>query len=182
SLGSVKVNTQGCCSCRPRRIARRMKRSGSTLLSSAKPRRSRQQRERGRSPDWRSLSPGVYAERGDFSRSVRLNISGASEFFCCSRLLADLPRLIGGGIVGSMPSNRTQQQTADLFQATGVQESCRTHTSARLTSAQRSAAAVSGAEKLSLRHVLPRDLSNAPKHLDDGTLHSPFPPPPPHPH
>src|SRR5215813_3140930 len=40
SLGSVKVNTQGCCSCRPRRIARRMKRSGSTLLSSAKPRRS----------------------------------------------------------------------------------------------------------------------------------------------
>jgi predicted DNA binding protein len=32
-------------------------------------------------------------------------------------LLADLPRLIGGGIVGSMPSNRTQQQTADLFRA-----------------------------------------------------------------
>ena len=34
-----------------------------------------------------------------------------------ARLLADLPRLIGGGIVGSMPSNRTQQQTADLFRA-----------------------------------------------------------------
>ena len=69
-----------------------------------------------------------------------------------------------------MPLSRTQQQTADLFQAAGVQESCRTHTSARLTSAQRSAAAVSGAEKLSSRHVLPRDLSNALKQLDDGEL------------
>jgi DNA-binding NarL/FixJ family response regulator len=85
-------------------------------------------------------------------------------------LLADLLHLIGGGIVGSMPSNRTQQQTADLFQAAGVQVSCRTHTSARLTSAQRSAAAVSGAEKLSSRHVLPKDLSNAVKQLDDGEL------------
>src|SRR5262249_61026993 len=55
-------------------------------------------------------------------------------------------------------------------QAAGVQESFRTHTSARLTSAQRSAAAVSGAEKLSSRHVLPRDLSNAVKQLDDGEL------------
>ena len=80
-------------------------------------------------------------------------------------LLANLPRLIGGGIVGSMPSNRTQQQTADLFQAAGAQESCRTHTPARLTTA-----AVSGAEKLSSRHVLPRDLSNALKQLDDGEL------------
>ena len=69
-----------------------------------------------------------------------------------------------------MPLSRTQQQTADLFQAAGVQESCRTHTPARLTSAQRSAAAVSGAEKLSSRHVLPRDLSNALKQLDDGEL------------
>src|SRR5215831_14416070 len=65
-----------------------------------------------------------------------------------------------------MPLSRTQQ-TADLFQAAGVQESCRTHPPARLTSAQRSAAAVSGAEKLSSRHVLPRDLSNALKQLDD---------------
>jgi hypothetical protein len=31
-------------------------------------------------------------------------------------------------------------------------------------------AAVSGAEKLSSRHVLPRDLSNALKQLDDGEL------------
>jgi hypothetical protein len=111
----------------------------------------------------------VYAERGDYSGSVKLNISGASESFV-ALLLTDLLHLIGGGIVGSMPSNRTQQQTADLFQAAGVQESCRTHTSARLTSAQRSAAAVSGAEKLSSRHVLPRDLSNALKQLDDGKL------------
>jgi len=80
--------------------------------------------------------------------------------------LADLPHLIGGGIVGSMPLSRTQQQTPDLFQAAGVQESCRTP--ARLTSAQQSAAAASGAEKLLSRHVLPRDLSNALKQLDDG--------------
>ena len=85
-------------------------------------------------------------------------------------LLAGLLHLIGGGIVGSMPLSRTQQETADLFQAAGVQESCRSHTPARLTSAQRSAAAVSGAEKLSSRHVLPRDLSNALKQLDDGEL------------
>jgi predicted DNA binding protein len=33
---------------------------------------------------------------------------------------------------------------------------------------------VSGAEKLSSRHVLPRDLSNALKQLDDGELHRLF--------
>src|SRR5262245_5165878 len=69
-----------------------------------------------------------------------------------------------------MPSSRTQQQTADLFQAAGAQESCRTHTPARLTSAQQSAAVVSAADKLSSRHVLPRDLSNALKQLNDGEL------------
>jgi hypothetical protein len=111
----------------------------------------------------------VYAERGDYSRSVKLNISGASESFV-AWLLADLLHLIGGGIVGSMPSSRTQQQTADLFQATGAQESCRAHTPARLTSTQQSGAVVSGAEKLSSRQVLPRDLSNALKQLDDGEL------------
>jgi predicted DNA-binding protein (UPF0251 family) len=77
-----------------------------------------------------------------------------------------LLHLIAGGIVGSMPLSRTQQQTADLFQAEGTQESGRTHT----TSAQQSAAVVSAAEKLSSRHVLPRDLSNALKQLDDGEL------------
>src|SRR5262249_30928284 len=96
-----------------------------------------------------------------------LNISGASESFVAC-LLADLPHLIGGGIVGSMPSNRTQQQTADLFQAEGAQESCRTHTPARLTSAQHSAAAVSGAEELSSRHVLPRTSPTAQKNVDGG--------------
>ena len=85
-----------------------------------------------------------------------------------ARLLADLLHLIGSGIVGSMPLSRTQQQTADLFQAAGVQESCRTP--ARLTSAQQSAAVVSAADKLSSRYVLPRDLSNALKQLDDGEL------------
>jgi hypothetical protein len=48
-----------------------------------------------------------------------------------------------------MPLSRTQQQTADLFQAAGAQESFRAHTPARLTSAQQSGAVVSGAEKLS---------------------------------
>src|SRR5262249_24801971 len=86
-----------------------------------------------------------------------------------ARLLADLPHLVAGGIVGSMPLSRTQQETADLFQAAGAQESGRTHTPAR-TSAQQSAAVVSAAEKLSSRHVLPRDLSNALKQLDDGEL------------
>src|SRR6516164_686034 len=147
-----------------------MKRSGSTLLSSAKPRRSGRQRGlgcsgRNRCRTGRSLSPGVYAERGDYSRSVKLNISGASESFV-AWLLADLLYLIAG----RMPSSRTQQQTADLFQATGAQESCRAHTPARLTSTQQSGAVVSGAEKLSSRHVLPRDLSNALKQLDDGEL------------
>src|SRR4029450_12760814 len=69
-----------------------------------------------------------------------------------------------------MPLSRSQQQTADLFQAAGAQESLRAHTPARLTSAQQSAAVVSGAEKLSSRHVLPGDLSNALKQLDDGEL------------
>src|SRR5262249_35276154 len=80
-------------------------------------------------------------------------------------LLDDLPRLIGGGIVGSMPSNRTQQQTADLFQAAGAQGSCRAHAPAPLP-----AAAVSDAKKLSSRRVLPRDFPNALKKLDDGDL------------
>jgi hypothetical protein len=52
----------------------------------------------------------------------------------------------------------------------GAQESCRAHTPAHLTPAQQSAAVVSGAEKLSSRHVLPGDLSNALKQLDDGEL------------
>src|SRR5262249_32369635 len=85
-------------------------------------------------------------------------------------LLADLLHLVADGIVGSMPLSRTQQETANLFQAAGVQESYRTRTPARLTSAQQPASAVSGAEKLSSRHVLPRDLSNALKQLDDGEL------------
>src|SRR5262245_66651300 len=103
----------------------------------------------------------------DYSHSVKLNISGASGSFV-AWLLADLLHLIGSGIVGSMPLSRTQQQTADLFQAAGAEESCRTHTPARLTSAQQSAAVVSAADKLSSRHVLPRDLSNALKQLDGG--------------
>jgi predicted DNA-binding protein (UPF0251 family) len=113
---------------------------------------------------------GVGGNERDDCGALGGGISGASESFCCSRLLADLLPLIGSGIVGSMPLSRTQQQTADLFQAAGAQESCRTPTPARLTSAQQSAAVVSAAEELSSRHVLPRDLSNALKQLDDGEL------------
>jgi predicted DNA-binding protein (UPF0251 family) len=87
-----------------------------------------------------------------------------------ARLLADLLHLIGSGIVGSMPLSRTQQQTADLFQAASAQESCRTHTPTRSTSAEESAAVVSAGDKLSSRHVLPRDLSSALNQLDDGEL------------
>src|SRR5215831_10740171 len=86
-----------------------------------------------------------------------------------ARLLADLLHLIGSGIVGSMPLSRTQQQTADLFQAASAQESCRTHTPTRSTSAEESAV-VSAGDKLSSRHVLPRDLSSALNQLDDGEL------------
>jgi len=112
------------------------------------------------------------------SRSCASGISrsggGLPEIGCgCSKFeirTFRLLHLIAGGIVGSMPLSRAQQQTADLFQAAGAQESCRTRTPARLTSAQQSAAVVSAAEKLSSRHVLPRDLSNALKQLDDGEL------------
>src|SRR5207247_9870688 len=75
-----------------------------------------------------------------------------------ARLLADLLHLIGSGIVGSMPLSRTQQQTTDLFQAAGAQESCRTHTPARLTSAQQSAVGVNATGKMSTRPMLPRHL------------------------
>src|SRR5262245_20406910 len=86
-----------------------------------------------------------------------------------ARLLADLLHLIGSGIVASMPLSRTQQQTADLIQAASAQESCRTHTPTRSTSAEESAV-VSAGDKLSSRHVLPRDLSSALNQLDDGEL------------
>src|SRR5262245_7922143 len=107
------------------------------------------------------------SEGASHAASSSISLAPATFVAC---LFGDFPHLIGGGIVGSMPSSRTQQQTADLFQAAGAQESCRTHTPARLTSAQQSAAVVSAAEKLSSRHVLPRDLSNALKQLDDGEL------------
>src|SRR5262249_38504931 len=90
----------------------------------------------------------------------------SQRIFCC--LVVDLLHLTGGGIVGSMPSSRTQQQTADLFQAAGAQESCGAHTPARLTSAQQSAAVASAAEKLSSRHVLRNALSKELKQWDEG--------------
>ena len=75
--------------------------------------------------------------------------------------------LIAGGIVGSMPLSRTQQPTAELFRAANAPQPCGTPT---LQSTQQSAAVASTAEKMSSRHVLPRDLSNALKQLDDVEL------------
>src|SRR5215831_10740700 len=93
------------------------------------------------------------------------NISGASESFCCSvvsRLAASYRwRHSWQHAIESHPATN-----GGFIPAAGAQESCRTHSPARLTSA----AAASGAEKLSSRHVLPRDLSNALKQLDDGEL------------
>jgi hypothetical protein len=63
-----------------------------------------------------------------------------------------------------MPLSRTQDPTADLFGAAGVQVPCRAPTQ---TSAQLSGAVVSIADKSSLRYVLPRALSNALQQLDD---------------
>jgi hypothetical protein len=78
-----------------------------------------------------------------------------------------LLHLIAGGIVGSMPLSRTQQPTAELFRAANAPQPCGTPT---LQSTQQSAAVASTAEKMSSRHVLPRDLSNALKQLDDVEL------------
>src|SRR6516164_2757126 len=83
SLGSVKVNTRGCCSCRPRRIARRMKRSGSTLLLSAKPRRSRQQRGRGRSPDWRLAVARSVCRARELLTQRQAQYLWRQRIFCC---------------------------------------------------------------------------------------------------
>src|SRR5262249_48561315 len=93
------------------------------LLLSAKPRQFTAAAEL--MPDWPLAVARSVCRGGDYSRCVKLNISGASGSFV-AWLLADLLHLIGGGIVGSMPSSRTQQQTADLFQAAGAQESGRT--------------------------------------------------------
>src|SRR5258708_19719282 len=84
-----------------------------------------------------------------------------------ARLLADLLHLIGSGIVGSMPLSRTQQQTADLFQAAGAEESFLTHTPSRLTSPQQSAPVVSAPHNFSPRPLLPTDLSPPPNQPND---------------
>jgi hypothetical protein len=82
--------------------------------------------------------------------------------------LADLLHLIAGGIVGSMPLSRTQQQTADFIPG-GRHPKVLSHSGAPdIRPAVRC-----GRErrrKLSSRHVLPRDLSNPLKQLDDGEL------------
>src|SRR6266404_4426785 len=67
-----------------------------------------------------------------------------------------------------MPLSRTRQSTADLFRAANAPEPCDIPT--RLEPTQQSAAVVSTAKKMSSRHVLPRDLSNALKQLDDVEL------------
>src|SRR5262245_56468878 len=86
----------------------------------------------------------------------------SQRIFCCS---------VVGRLAASYRWRHSWQHAIESHAATdggfvaGAQESCRAHTPARLT-----AAAVGDAEKLSSRHVLPRDLSNALKQLDDGDL------------
>ena len=63
-----------------------------------------------------------------------------------------------------MPLSRAQQPTADLFWAGGAQEPSRVP--AHLTSSP-AAAGANTADNSSPRHVLPKDLSNALKQLDD---------------
>src|SRR6516164_7272439 len=87
---------------------------------------------------WRNQSVIRGMQVGSSSPTCPASQSGLPKLTCEHRskrrgtaatpLLADLLHLIAGGIVGSMPLSRTQQQTADLFQATGAQESFRAHT------------------------------------------------------
>src|SRR5215469_12685962 len=81
--------------------------------------------------------------------------------------VSDLPRRCSSWRVAA--KSRSSSPSSNCLSASerSLGSTCRDDNfSARLTSAQRSAAAVSGAEKLSSRHVLPRDLSDALKQLD----------------
>jgi hypothetical protein len=71
----------------------------------------------------------------------------------CQKLLAD----VGGGMITTMGRDRTQQATPDLFSTTPVGEGT-SPTTKEVSSAQEQ------------RHVLPKDLPNAVKHLTDREL------------
>jgi hypothetical protein len=77
-----------------------------------------------------------------------------------------LPRN-AGGIVCCMPLSRTQPMP-DLFGAVADHEP--DHGAARLTSIRPTPVVMSTADKSSPRYVLPRDLSNALRQLDDFEL------------
>jgi hypothetical protein len=71
----------------------------------------------------------------------------------CQKLLAD----VGGGMITTMGRDRTPQATPDLFSTTAVGERT-SPTTKQVPSAQEQ------------RHVLPKDLPNAVKHLTDRDL------------
>src|SRR5262249_1279461 len=144
-----------------------MKRSGSTLLSSAKPRRSRGQRGLGLDSPL-AVARSVSRARGLLTQRQAQHI-WSQRIFCCS---------VVGRLAASYRWRPSGQHAIASHSATGggfVSGGRRSRVLSHLhfgtpdiPPAVR--CGVSGAEKLSSRHVLPRDLSNALKQLDDGEL------------
>jgi hypothetical protein len=99
--------------------------------------------------------------RNSITRNPPLSAAGLPTHW--SRLLARN----AGGIVGCMPLSRTQP-IPDLFGAVADHEPDRGP--ARLTSIRPTPVVMSTADKLSRRYVLPGDLSNALRQLDDFEL------------
>jgi hypothetical protein len=99
--------------------------------------------------------------RNSITRNPPLSAAGFPTRW--SRLL---PRN-AGGIVCCMPLSRTQPMS-DLFGAVADHEP--DHGPARLTSIRPTPVVMSTADKSSPRYVLPRDLSNALRQLDDFEL------------
>jgi predicted DNA binding protein len=75
------------------------------------------------------------------------------------KLLAD----VGGGMITTMARDRSQHETPDLFSTASVQETTSPPT-------KQVSATEAAADATSPRHVLPKDLANAVKHLTDREL------------
>jgi hypothetical protein len=98
-------------------------------------------------------SPSGVGNRGQSYQPHRAISDLGNDY--CQELLAD----IGGGMIVSMGHDRTQQATPDLFSTAAPSEE---------PSPAPPAKQVSSGQKR--RHVLPNDLPNAVKHLDDREL------------
>jgi hypothetical protein len=77
----------------------------------------------------------------------------------CPKLLAD----VGGGMITTMGGDRTQQATPDLFSIDMVRDASTPPT-------KQVPATEAACDTASQRHVLPKDLPNAVKHLTDREL------------